>query len=104
MLVSQDFIASNYIHTVELRKAFERMRQGTTKIFPVLVKKCNFKNWKALPESILSALKEKDREDYAIGKYQFLPQNDKNRLKAINQWTFPEDAWVQVSERLEKLL
>lgn len=47
LLVSADFLASDYCADVELRRARERRAAGACRVVPVIVRDCN---WKKLPE------------------------------------------------------
>lgn len=44
LLVSASFIASNYCYDVELARALERHSQGVTRLIPVIVHPCDWKN------------------------------------------------------------
>ena len=100
MLVSQSLIASHYVHEVELRKALQKVKEGK-KLIPILIKTCDFKNWKAFPYDKDETSQED--EDY-ISKYQFLPQTTDKNLKPINKWEYTEDAWVQVIDKLRAVI
>jgi hypothetical protein len=101
MLLSQSFITSNYIHEVEFRKIMEKRMNGNSRILPVLVKACDWKNWKVYPKDVLAELNEENSKDYKIGTFQFLPIDDEKRVKPLNKWSFPEDAWLQVSDSIK---
>lgn len=51
LLVSVDFITSEYVQKVEIPRAIERHKDETSKVIPVLLKPCN---WKERTESITS--------------------------------------------------
>jgi len=103
MLVSQSFIASNYIHHVEMKKAFEQLQSGTTQILPILLSECDWEEWNIYGVK----LEEEVRKSGRVGRYQFAPiYNVKNadapdsRLRPINKWAHPEDAWKQIARYL----
>jgi hypothetical protein len=100
LLVSQSFIASTYSHEVEFKTIMENRKKETTRIIPVLLRDCDWKNWKVYPPEILKSLGE-DATNFAIGNFQFLPEENK-RLKPINKWTYPEEAWMQVADEIRK--
>lgn len=79
-LLSQDFIASEYIYREEMPTVFERVEQGTAKIIPIVVRAIN-----------LSAT--------AFGQYQCLPQDNHGRLKPINEWQPIDPAWAQIDAK-----
>ncbi len=98
LLVSQSFIASNYIHEVELKKTMEKQLNGTAQFFPILIKNCDFRTWKALPQKVIDNL---ETEGIPLTKFQFIPQSEEEqRLKPINSWEHPEDAWVAINNKL----
>ena len=43
LLISSDFIASEYIWDVEVKSAIERHYKGEAKVIPIFLRKCNFK-------------------------------------------------------------
>lgn len=54
LLVSSDFIASDYCHEVEMRRAIERHEAGEARIIPVFLRQCDWQNapfarYQALP-------------------------------------------------------
>jgi len=100
-LVTQSLIASKYVNKVELRRTLERLEKEEVKIFPVLVKGCGYKNWKVRLED--TRLTEEANEK-KMKNFQFTPRDDEGELKPINQWQYPEDAWVQLSEELRDIL
>jgi len=105
LLVSQSFIASNYIHEVELRKTMEKQLNGTARFFPILIKNCDYLSWKALPQKVIDNLEQVEgkgvKEKVSLASFQFLPQNKtEQRLQPINSWKHPEDAWVEVNNKI----
>ena len=69
LLISQNFLASDYINEVELVKALERHEKKEAMVVPIIIKKCNWKDerrlakLKGLPKDglpILSWPKEED--------------------------------------------
>ena len=98
LLVSQSFIASNYIHEVELRKTMEKQMNGTAQFFPILIKNCDYRTWKALPQKVVDDLQS---EEVSLSQFQFIPQGKEDqRLKPVNSWEYPEDAWVAINSKI----
>ncbi|HLO16902.1 MAG TPA: toll/interleukin-1 receptor domain-containing protein, partial [Anaerolineales bacterium] len=56
LLISPDFLASDYIYSVELQKAFERHRVGRLRLVPIIIRACDWQN-------------------SLIGKFQVLPSD-----------------------------
>lgn len=80
-LVSPDFIASDYIQEIEVKKAMERHQEGDVIIVPVIIRPCDF--------SCLS-----------ISKFQALPPN----AKPISSWENKDEAWLEVLHGIKKIL
>lgn len=81
LLVSVDFMNSDYINDVELKRAIERHKDGTVKIIPVILRPCDF-------------------ESSFLNKYQALPEGK----KPIEKWDNKEDAYVNVVEKIKTIL
>lgn len=81
--------------------------QGKAKIFPILLSNCDFQHWHITPDPVREQLPKDNAaasDNFTIGSYQFFPMDDeKQRLKPINRWNYPEDAWTQVAQRLRAL-
>jgi len=105
MLVSQSFIASNFIYEKELRIALEKVRKDGARIIPILLSNCDWKNWKALPMDVTDEI-DKNPDDFSknISDFSFLPFDENQKLKAIKKWPDQEDAWTQITDELRKLL
>ncbi|TMO78637.1 TIR domain-containing protein, partial [Pseudoalteromonas aurantia] len=119
MLVSQSFIASSYVHSVEMPLALKNMARSQAKIFPILLSNCDYQDWQIMPTDVRTQLKEKQgmgnkkeaegtqktaATPVVMGKYQFFPQDEEaQRLKPLNRWQYPEDAWTQVTQQLRTL-
>ena len=52
LLVSADFLASDYCYDVEMQRAMERHRQGLARVIPVILRPCD---WQKAPFGILKA-------------------------------------------------
>lgn len=81
LLISPDFIASDYCYELEMKRALERHEQGTARVIPVIVRDVN---WTKLPFSKLQAL-PKDG----------LP---------VTRWTNRDSAWRNFSEGLDQII
>src|SRR5262249_856928 len=53
LLVSADFMASDYCHTVEVKRALERHEKGEARVVPVLLRPCD---WESAPFGKLGVL------------------------------------------------
>ena len=102
LLLSQSLINSSYSHETEFKTIMEKRAAGTSLIIPLLIKDCDWKNWKVYPDSVASGLAEDEIKNYSIGTFQFLPLDDTKRVKPLNQWRYKEKAWKQVAEAIRK--
>lgn len=63
LLVSPDFLASDYCVDREMNRALERHKSGKAKVIPIILKHCD---WKHMP---LGALRALPRDGYPISKW-----------------------------------
>lgn len=81
LLVSADFLASDYCYDVELNRALERQAKGECRVVPVIIRDAN---WHLAPISGLQAL----------------PKDG----KPITTWPNKDKAWRSVAEGLERVI
>jgi len=81
LLVSADFIASDYCYDKEMKRALERERDGDARVIPILVRDVN---WEGAP----------------FAKLQPLP---KDGLPVI-KWPDKDSAWRNVAEGIERVV
>ena len=81
LLVSADFIASDYCYDLEMKRAMERHEAGEARVIPVIVRDVS---WQAAP----------------FGKLQALPKDG----KAVTTWPNKDTAWRNVAEGIEKVI
>lgn len=81
MLVSPDFLASDYCVNREMKRALERHREGAAHVVPIIVEPCF---WLSSPLRGLKAL----------------PLDG----KPISKWTNPNDAYLDVVRELRRVL
>lgn len=74
LLVSSDFIASDYINDVEIKRAVDRHHSGSACVIPIIVRPCI---WDLAP----------------FAKLQALPKN----AKAISKWANIDEAYLDVA-------
>lgn len=75
LLISADFLASNYCYDVEMKRALERHRNGEARVIPVL-------------------LRPVDWQGSALSELQTLPTGE----KAITIWSNRDEAFVNVTQ------
>jgi internalin A len=82
LLVSADFIASNYCYEKEMGRALVRHARKEARVVPIIVRDVN---WKVIPE---------------LSRLEALPKNG----KPISNWPRKDIAWQDVSERVQAML
>jgi internalin A len=81
LLVSADFIASDYCYEKEMERALKRCDSGEAKVVPVIVRDVD---WRNTP----------------FARLQALPKNG----KAVMEWPSKDAAWRNVSEGIARLV
>ena len=80
LLISADFIASDYCWNVEMRRAVERHRDGSARVVPIIVRKCD---WSSAPFAAIQAL----------------PQG----AKPVASWRQRDKAWTTIADAIRHL-
>jgi hypothetical protein len=81
VLVSFDFLNSEYAYGREMQRAIERHKSGAARVVPIIVRASD---WQHGP----------------LGTLQVLPSNG----KPVSEWPDPDQAWLDVVRGLRKLL
>ena len=81
LLISPDFIASDYCYEIEMNRAIQRHKDGSTVILPVILRPCN---WQQLP----------------FGRYLAATKDG----KPITKYTNYDDGYLEVVQSLKKLI
>ncbi len=80
-LLSADFLASDYLYDVEVKKALEKHERGEARLIPVVLRPCD---WRSAP----------------FGRLQALPRDS----KPITTWEDLDEAWVDVTRGLRRVI
>lgn len=80
LLISSDFIASDYCYDVELTRALERHAAGTARVIPVILRPSD---WHSAP----------------FGKLQALPKDG----KPISRWPDQDEAFLDVTQGIRRV-
>ncbi len=80
LLVSADFIASDYCYEKEMKRAMERHEKGA-KVIPIILRACD---WKSAP----------------FGKVQGLPKD----AKPVMKWKDRDEAWNDVAQGIRRAI
>jgi internalin A len=81
LLVSADFIASDYCYEIEMRRALQRSERNQARVIPVIVRDVN---WRNAP----------------FAELQVLPKDG----LAVSKWRDRDSAWRNVTEEIEKIV
>jgi hypothetical protein len=81
LLISPDFLASDYCFDVEIKKAMERHEEGKAKVIPIILRPC-------------------DWQTAAFGKLQAAPKD----AKAVTSWTNRDEAFYDIAGSIRKTL
>lgn len=81
LLVSPDFIASDYIYDVELKRAMERHEKGEARVIPVI-------------------LRPGDLQDAPFRKLQALPKD----AKPVTSWASTDEAFADVARGIRRVV
>lgn len=81
VLVSADFLASDYCQEIEMQIALEREARGEATVVPVVLRACD---WQAAP----------------FGKLQALPKD----AKPVTSWSNRDEAWSDVANGIKRLV
>ena len=79
LLVSPDFLSSDYCYENEMTRAIERHNEGEAVVVPIIVRPCD---WHGTP----------------FNKLQALPKE----AKAVSKWGNEDEAWLSVVNELKK--
>jgi hypothetical protein len=82
LLVSANFIASDYCYTIEMKRALELHESKQAVAIPIIIRTCD---WGVIP---------------SLSKLQALPSS----AKAVDSWPNPDEAWADVSKGIRKTI
>jgi hypothetical protein len=81
LLISADFLASNFCWNLEVKRAMERHEAGTARVIPVILRDCYWSN-------------------AAFEKLQALPRD----AKAVTSWTNRDEALADVARGIQRAI
>jgi hypothetical protein len=79
LLISSDFLNSDYCYDIEMKRAMERHQQGSAKVIPIVLRACD---WSAAP----------------FGSLQAIPTD----AKAVTSWSNRDEAFTDIAKGLSK--
>jgi HEAT repeat protein/energy-coupling factor transporter ATP-binding protein EcfA2 len=83
LLISSDFLASDYCWTKEMEPALVRHNQGTARIIPIILRPCD---WQSAP----------------FGNLQALPIAHSGGAKPVTQWSDQDEAFTNIAQGIRK--
>lgn len=86
LLVSPDFIASEYCYGIEMKHALERHKRKEARVIPIILRPLS--GWEKVPPG-----------DIHLGQLQALPKN----AQPVTSWTNTDEAWKGVAEGIERV-
>lgn len=81
LLVSPDFLASDYCYDVEMQRAMQRHEAGEARVVPIILRPCD---WHEAP----------------FGRLNALPKDG----KPVTKWTDFDDAFLDITEGIKRVL
>ncbi|GJL61086.1 MAG: hypothetical protein NPIRA03_39430 [Nitrospirales bacterium] len=81
LLISSDFLASDYCYDKEMGRALEKHQNGEARVIPIIIRSAD---WSTAP----------------FGKLQALPQE----AKPIDSWRKKDEAWTDVAKGIRKVV
>ena len=81
LLVSADFIASDYCYAVEMQRAMERHAANDARVIPIILRACD---WHSAP----------------FGKLQGLPKDG----KPVTSWANRDEAFANIAQGIRKVV
>jgi hypothetical protein len=81
LLVSSDFIASDYCYGIEMKRALENHRVGEAQVIPIILRPCD---WDKAP----------------FAKLQALPKD----AKPVMKWSNRDEAWTDVARGIRRVV
>jgi HEAT repeat protein/energy-coupling factor transporter ATP-binding protein EcfA2 len=79
LLISSDFLASDYCYDKEMTRALEHHNQGTARVIPIILRPCD---WHSAP----------------FGKLQALPKDG----KPVTKWDDQDEAFTNIAQGIRK--
>ena len=82
LLISVDFVTSDYCYAIEMKRAMERRAAGEAVVIPIILRQCD--GWHSTP----------------FGALQALPRDG----KPIKSWSDPDEAWTDVARGIRQVV
>jgi internalin A len=89
LLLSADFIASDYIWEVELKKVLDNRKT----IIPIYIESCD-----------LAAIPNFNGTEEKISNFEIIPKDENGKLRPINLWANEAEALTKVASRIREVV
>lgn len=86
LLISSDFIHSDYCYSTEMQHSLERHKQKETRVIPVILRPVS--GWEKVPHG-----------DLQLGQLQALPKD----AKPVISWANRDEVWQEIVQGIEKV-
>lgn len=96
LLLSADFIASDYIWNNELPNALDGFRKRNAIVIPILFEPLDLGGLSVVSESTGS------QPVYKISDFEIIPKNANGHLQAVSLWPNQEEALAKIAERIRE--
>jgi hypothetical protein len=83
LLVSADFLASDYCYNIEMQRALDRHQQGVARVIPIILRPCD---WHSAP----------------FGKLQALPIAHSAGATPVTSWDNQDEAFLAIAQGIRK--
>ncbi len=97
LLLSANFIASDYIWNTELSTAIGQFAKRRATLIPVLIDPIDL-------ESIPLITTQNEQGGWRINEFEITPKDDNGKLKAISLWPNYEEALARVTESIRRVI
>lgn len=84
LLISADFLASEYCYNIEMQRAIERHHNNEAQVIPIILRPCD---WTSAP----------------FGKLQALPIAHEAGAKAVTVWSNQDEAFCVIAQGIRKV-
>jgi hypothetical protein len=105
VLISIDFLNSNYCWNIELKHALEKYRdERDVFVIPIVVRECNWQDMRLPIQLGQAGTFQAWEADAGLSNIQAMPKTPEGRLVPVRRWADPDEAWKAVADELKKVV
>jgi Leucine-rich repeat (LRR) protein/GTPase SAR1 family protein len=97
LLLSADFIASEYVWNDELPKAFEKFKNRAATVIPILFEPLDLGGLSGISGTT-------NGQTYKINDFEIIPKTTQGHLKAVSLWDNQEEALSIIAQRIREVI